>query len=160
MPKQQSLKSPLLLWITGGEILHPAFYSYLPPGLLFLCGRECASVSVSSTPPGPALLVCLHERRGGVGVSEGGRESVFPACVHALVARCDLCASVWERLRALVHMHASLHAPSPQCGSCFVLRIGCNRLTAYRSCNTFFSFNTISKPQHPPLNHPHLHPHT
>lgn len=108
MPKQQSLKSPLLLSITGGEILHPAFYSYLPPGLLFLCGRECASVS--STPPRPAPVVCLRERRG-VGVIKGGEERVFLACVHVLlVAQFDLCASVRERLRALVHMHASLHA--------------------------------------------------
>ena len=41
--QSQSLKSPLLLWITGGAILHPAFFSYLPPGLLLLCGSNCAS---------------------------------------------------------------------------------------------------------------------
>lgn len=78
MPKQQPLKSPLLLCITGGVIPHPAFYSYLPRGLLVLCSRECAS----------ALPLYLPQDELG--------------CVSAsgLVARHDLCMFVWEHVCA------------------------------------------------------------
>lgn len=75
------------------------------------------------------------------------RECV-PACVqewlHVLVAQYDLCASVWEHVCVLVHMQPSLHVLFPQHRLCL-----CSihsRLMAYRSCNTFFSFITISKP--------------
>lgn len=142
------LKSPLVLWITGGEILHPAFYSYLPSGLLFLCGRERASALPLHLPQNVPWL-CVSVRGCGI---ERNRECV-PVCEqessNVLVDRLDLCACPCGRMCVcLVHMQASLHKLFLQRGLCL-----CSphiRLMAYRSCNTFFSFNTISKPHHSP----------
>lgn len=92
MPKQQLLKSPLLLWITGGEILHPAFYSHLPAGLLFLCGRARASALLFSSPPPFErwLCVCLWGWGGG---RQRQRVPVKKS-LHVLVAQHDLCVPV------------------------------------------------------------------
>lgn len=101
MPKQQLLKSPLLLWITGGEILHPAFYSYLPAGLLFLCGRARASALLFSSPSARALRVCRSvcgRKRQCVPVKKS---------LHVLVAQHDLC--VWV-CRACASTHTGIAA--------------------------------------------------
>ena len=98
------------------------------------CVSECVCVCV---------CVCGRE---GERERERERERV---CVpvqnwlHVLVAQRDLCV---EHVCAPVRMQVSL-----QC-----LRSAHSRLMAYRSCNTFFSFNTISKPQHSTARFPKL----
>lgn len=83
VPKQQSLKSPLLLWITGGEILHHAFYSYLPPGAsapLWQRACLCLCLFISLSTSSSCVSV-----RGGVGKME--RQCVpVQKSLHALVA--------------------------------------------------------------------------
>lgn len=94
--------------------------------------RACLCYA-SSSPSLRTLVVCVCGRD-----SERERER---QCVpvqnwlHVLVAQRDLCV---EHVCVPVRMQVSL-----QC-----LRSAHTRLMAYRSCNTFFSFNTISKPQH------------
>lgn len=120
-----------------------------------ICLRGFCSSVAESVP-----LLCLFISRrtssacvsacGGVGEMERESVSLLVCRNHpnVLVARFDLCTSVWEHVRVLVHMQALPHVLFPQRGPCLCYtHIG---LMAYRSCNTFFSFNTISRPQHSP----------
>lgn len=102
---QKSLKRPLLPWITGGEILHPVFYFYLPSGLLLLCG----TARVFSSAAHPPLLECLT-----VGV-RGRRKA--KVCEETLV--CSGCASRFMHI-CVRTCRISLHVLFPKrlCCTC------------------------------------------
>lgn len=118
-----------------GSLEGRSFILLSPP----ICPRGFCS-SVAESVPLLCLFISLTTNSGCVCVWKRQRERERE-CVpvqnwlHVLVAQRDLCV---EHVCVPVRMQVSL-----QC-----LRSAHTRLMAYRSCNTFFSFNTISKPQH------------
>lgn len=119
-------------------------------------GGFCSSVA-ESVPP-LCLFISLSTSTGcvsacgGVGEMERERdrerESVFVCpCLCAETAACAGSSAWFMRVCVLVHRYRRMCC-FHDVGLCLCSTH--SRLMAYRSCNTFFSFNTISKPQHSP----------